>query len=131
MLRTILRTLNLPCAIFTSTRRSLKSRPWAVVKRVSSVWRRRHSTLLLLDYCLPDMNGLEVLKQLAQTDRQLTVVLVTSDGDEALVVNDYVAKGGAYLDTFPDLLHDAVKRHADKHSLGLPVGTEPRLILFV
>ena len=42
--------------------------------------------LLLLDCRLPDMNGLEVLKQLAQAGRHLSVVLVSSDGNEDLVV---------------------------------------------
>ena len=56
--------------------------------------------LLLLDYRLPDMDGLEVLKWLAKTGIPVPAVLVTGSGDEELVSKalrlcavNYVTKG--------------------------------------
>src|ERR1700752_4811938 len=42
--------------------------------------------VLLLDNHLPDMDGLDVLKELAAREAFLPVILVTGLGDEALVV---------------------------------------------
>src|SRR5688500_13270661 len=41
---------------------------------------------LLLDHRLPDMDGIDVLKQAALAGRSMPVVMVTGIGDEALVV---------------------------------------------
>jgi PAS domain S-box-containing protein len=66
------------------------------------LWRRYHPDVVLLDYQLPDVNGLEVLKQLQQSSQQLSlpVVVVTGQGDETLAVEmmkagaqDYLVKG--------------------------------------
>src|SRR5439155_17644070 len=67
--------------------------------------------LLLLDNHLPDMDGIDVLKELLNKERSLPVVMVTAVGDEALVVQvlrlgvwDYVAKQGDYLARLPTVL---------------------------
>ena len=70
--------------------------------------------VLLLDNRLPDMDAVDVLKQLAEQGPPLPVVVVTAAGDEALVVQllrlgawDYVAKEGDYIERLPDILRNA------------------------
>lgn len=93
--------------------------------------------LLLLDYRLPDMNGLAVLRAVIHTGLQIPVVLVTGSGDEDLVVKalrlgaaDYIPKLGNYLETMPDILRGAIKEHHRKQHQGLLV-TRPVRILYV
>jgi PAS domain S-box-containing protein len=93
--------------------------------------------LLLLDYHLPDMEGLDVLRTLVRTQVAIPVVLVTGLGDEELVVKalhlgaaNYVPKVGNYLATLPKLLHSVLKEHQVKLSQGILV-REPRRILYV
>ncbi|MFI3136373.1 MAG: response regulator, partial [Methylococcaceae bacterium] len=94
--------------------------------------------LLLLDYRLPDMNGLEVMKGLAQTGLSVPVVLITGAGDEQLVGKalrlgavSYVTKGNHYLETLPEQLCVVLEDHLTKQSLGLPTANDARKILYV
>jgi PAS domain S-box-containing protein len=66
------------------------------------LWRRYQPDVVLLGYQLPDVDGLEVLKQLQQISHQicLPVVVVTGQGNEAIAVEmikagsqDYLMKG--------------------------------------
>jgi len=74
--------------------------------------------LLLLDYQLPGMNGLEVLKELDQVrELDLPVVLVTGRGSEEMAVQalrlgaaDYLVKNPGYLYRLPSVLEDAYHR---------------------
>ncbi len=86
--------------------------------------------VLLLDNHLPDMDGIDVLKELAIKEVLLPVVMVTNVGDEALVVQvlrlgawDYVPKHGEYLRTLPTVLKNAVTEHRalqeQAHAAGL------------
>jgi signal transduction histidine kinase len=70
--------------------------------------------VLLLDNHLPDMDGIDVLKQMALRHLSVPVVMVTGTGDEALVVqvlrlgaSDYVPKRGSYLETLSAVLRQA------------------------
>jgi PAS domain S-box-containing protein len=66
------------------------------------LWRQYRPDAILLDYHLPDLDGLEVLKQLQQSSQQicLPVIVVTGQGNEAIAVEtmkagsqDYLVKG--------------------------------------
>ncbi len=94
--------------------------------------------LLLLDYRLPDMDGLEVLKWLSQTGMPVPVVLVTGSGDEELVSKalrlgavNYVAKGQHYLDSLPEQLCAVLEEHRAKQSQEAPVANAVCKILYV
>jgi two-component system cell cycle sensor histidine kinase/response regulator CckA len=93
--------------------------------------------LLLLDHCLPDMEGMDVLRTLVHNCVSVPVVLITGSGDEDLVVKalhlgaaNYVPKLGNYLETLPGLLRLIIKEHSLKISQGLLVAG-PRRILYV
>jgi len=94
--------------------------------------------LLLLDYRLPDMDGMEILTWLIQVGMQIPVVLVTGARDEELVVKalkmgatDYVPKNNHYLETLPELLHSVLKERCHKQSVELLATTYIRRILYV
>src|SRR5258706_10792326 len=66
---------------------------------------------LLLDNHLPDMDGVDVLNELAAKEVSLPVVVVTGVGDETLVVHllrlgawDYVPKQENYIQSLPAVL---------------------------
>ncbi len=72
--------------------------------------------MLLLDYRLPGMNALELLKELRQVHRvDVPMVLITGQGDEEVAVQalklgatDYVVKNPGYLHKMPHILANAV-----------------------
>src|SRR5262245_48931390 len=74
--------------------------------------------VLLLNNRLPDMDGTDVLKELARKDVRLPVVMVTGVGDESLVIqvlrlgaSDYVPKQGNYVESLPEVLKNAVTEY--------------------
>jgi Response regulator containing CheY-like receiver, AAA-type ATPase, and DNA-binding domains len=75
--------------------------------------------VLLLDNQFPDMEGIDVLREIGLKHLYLPVVVVTGVGDEVLVVQvlrlgaaDYVVKRGNYLETLPGVLRRAVAEHS-------------------
>src|ERR1051326_1126038 len=94
--------------------------------------------LLLLDNHLPDLDGIDVLKELANRQFSLPVVMVTAVGDEALVVQvlrmgawDYVAKQGDYLARLPTILTRIVSHYRKLEQQGRLPGHRQRRILYV
>src|ERR1051326_4933697 len=94
--------------------------------------------LLLLDNHLPDLDGIDVLKELANRQFSLPVVMVTAVGDEALVVQvlrlgawDYVAKQGDYLARLPTVLTRVVSHFRRLAEQGQLPDRRRRLILYV
>ena len=71
--------------------------------------------LLLLDHHLPDMDGLELLRQLTVEGPRVPVVMVTGVGHDELVMQAlragacyYVPKSGDHLATLPAILRPIV-----------------------
>ena len=94
--------------------------------------------LLLLDYRLPDMLGLEVLRALNEVGSPMPVVMITGEGDEELVLKalrlgaaNYSAKSSRYLESLPRLLHGVLEENRRRQSQGLPAANLPRRILYV
>ncbi len=80
--------------------------------------------LMLLDYELPDMNGLELVRALERNDMEVPFVVTTGNGNEAVAVEfmkqgalDYVIKGGAFLDMVPPVVKRALQQVAADESL--------------
>jgi PAS domain S-box-containing protein len=75
--------------------------------------------IILLDYSLPDGNGLEALEALPARGYQLPIVMVTGRGDERVAAQaiqrgavDYLVKTGDYLKILPALIEKAVRTQA-------------------
>ena len=71
---------------------------------------------IIIDYALPDLDGIDVLERMAVGRRLPATVMVTGRGNESLVVralklgvDDYLVKdsGDAYLDLLPELVEKA------------------------
>jgi signal transduction histidine kinase len=93
---------------------------------------------LLLDNHLPDVDGLDILKELGERDLSLPIVVVTGVGDEQLAVKvlglgaiDYVPKQDQYVERVPAVVRQAVAEHRllpERHAIGRP---RSRRILYV
>ena len=84
-----------------------------------SLLQQKRYDVLLLDNHLPDMDGVDVLKELGARRMAVPVVMVTGIGDEELAVQvlqlgavDYVPKDGNYIERLPAVLRRAVDDHA-------------------
>jgi len=94
--------------------------------------------VLLLDYRLPDMDGIELLKELTALGVKLPIVMVTGTGDEELVVkilrfgtSDYVPKDANYLKTLPAILKNAVSDYRARQERGQSLATLRYHILYI
>src|SRR6185503_19146242 len=94
--------------------------------------------VLLLDNHLPDMDGIDVLRELTVKAVPMPVVMVTAVGDEALVVQvlrlgawDYVPKQGNYVESLPAVLRDAVSEYRTQQGWGQGAARRQRRILYV
>jgi signal transduction histidine kinase len=82
--------------------------------------------VLLLDNRLPDMDGVDVLRELMARGSALPVVVATGAGDEELAVqvlrlgaSDYVAKEPGYLERLPGTLRSAIERQRGQPPAGV------------
>ena len=73
---------------------------------------------IVLDYSLPQKNGLELLKEIVGAAYDAPVVMITSHGDEKIAVEamksgayDYVSKADDYLTKLPQVLQKAIRAH--------------------
>jgi signal transduction histidine kinase len=79
---------------------------------------RQSYAIVLLDYSLPRLNGLQVLAEIRRRGATVPVVMVTGQGDERIVVeamgagaSDYVIKSSGYLTTLPTVIRKVLKQH--------------------
>jgi two-component system NtrC family sensor kinase len=86
----------------------------------SSLLKVQNFDIVLLDYNLPDKNGLEVLRELKDGEISSPIVLVTGHGHERVAVEalkagafDYVVKSAEY----PSFLPNLVRRVLDKYRI--------------
>jgi signal transduction histidine kinase len=74
--------------------------------------------IVLLDYRLPRVSGLDVLREIRKREMRVPVVMVTGQGDERVAVeamqagaSDYVIKSSGYLTTLPTVIRKVLKQH--------------------
>jgi len=79
---------------------------------------RQSYAIVLLDYSLPRLNGVQVLAEIRKRDATVPVVMVTGQGDERVAVeamragaSDYVIKGSGYLTTLPTVIKKVLEQH--------------------
>jgi CheY-like chemotaxis protein len=73
--------------------------------------------LLLVDLHLPDGSGFEILNYVRDRNLPLSVVILTSAGDQQSAItaiklgaDDYLPKKNGYLERLPDILNTAITR---------------------
>ena len=73
---------------------------------------------VLLDYSLPKMTGLDVLRRMREKGINLPVILITGQGDESIAVEamkvgaaDYIIKTKNYFDTLPTVVENVVRKY--------------------
>ena len=86
--------------------------------------RRQKFTCILLDYRLPDKDGVDVLKDLRRCDFETPVVMLTGSGGEDVAIEafkngaqDYVVKSSVGERDLIGVMEQAIQRKADEISL--------------
>ncbi|MCB0274269.1 MAG: response regulator, partial [Calditrichaeota bacterium] len=76
-----------------------------------------HFDLLVVDYQLPGMDGLEVIQNLASRGKLPSTIMLTATGDEGIAVeaikwgaSDYLVKEGNYLDLLPAVIRQVLEQ---------------------
>ena len=80
--------------------------------------------LIITDYLLPGMNGLDLLAELQGRHKDIPVVVVTGQGDENIAVNamklgayDYIVKSGDFFSLVPSIIKNVILRKELKRAL--------------
>ena len=84
----------------------------------------RDYDVFLLDYNLPDANGLDILRDLRARKAKTPAIMITGRGDEIVAAKtmqagaaEYVVKYGDYLTTLPDTVTRVIERARLKNAL--------------
>lgn len=74
--------------------------------------------MVIVDYQLPGMDGLQVLRTLTESSLQVPTIMITGAGDEQVAVEamklgvgDYLVKDDNYLKQLPSVINCVLKRH--------------------
>jgi PAS domain S-box-containing protein len=79
---------------------------------------REDFSVVVLDYSLPQVDGMEVLKRIRISEYDVPIIMVTGQGDEKVAVEamkngayDYVIKTQSYLKSLPSIVEKAIEKH--------------------
>jgi diguanylate cyclase (GGDEF)-like protein len=74
--------------------------------------------LLLLDFIMPEMNGLDVLREINSKKYDVPCIIMTGKGNEEIAVEamklgalDYIVKTVGYLESFPEVVPRNLRMH--------------------
>jgi PAS domain S-box-containing protein len=81
--------------------------------------------VIITDYLMPGMNGIEFLEALNKANREIPVVMITGQGDENTAVRamklgawDYLVKSGDFFTLLPSVIEKVIREKNLKESLG-------------
>ncbi|MBW1813256.1 MAG: PAS domain S-box protein, partial [Deltaproteobacteria bacterium] len=81
-------------------------------------------TIILIDYLLPDMNGIEFLEALNQRNIDIPVIMITGHGNENIAVRamksgakDYLVKSGDFFTLLPSIIDNVIRERKLEQSL--------------
>ncbi|MFZ0483905.1 MAG: response regulator, partial [Desulfobacterales bacterium] len=81
-------------------------------------------TVIITDYLLPGMNGIEFLEALSQKNKDIPVIMITGQGDENIAVRamklgavDYLVKSGDFFTLLPTVIEKVVRKNRLEQSL--------------
>lgn len=81
-------------------------------------------TVIITDYLLPGMNGIEFLEALSQKGIDIPVIMITGQGDENVAVRamklgaiDYLVKFGDFFTLLPTVIEKVVRKNRLEQSL--------------
>ncbi len=81
-------------------------------------------TIIITDYLLPGMNGIEFLETLNKKGRDIPVIMITGQGDENVAVSamklgaiDYLVKSGDFFTLLPTVIDKGVRKNRLEQSL--------------
>ena len=73
-------------------RRALRTRGYQVVEAISGkqaldhIEKNKDIDIVITDYAMPEMNGIELLQKIRKTSKSIPVILMTAYGDKDLVI---------------------------------------------
>ena len=81
-------------------------------------------TVIITDYLMPGMDGIEFLEVLNQTDIDIPVIMITGHGDENVAVRamklgakDYLVKSGDFFTLLPSIIDNTIREKKLKQAL--------------
>ena len=81
-------------------------------------------TVIITDYLLPGMNGIEFIEALSQKNKDIPVIMITGQGDENIAVRamksgaiDYLVKSGDFFTLLPTVIEKVVRKNRLEQSL--------------
>ena len=94
--------------------------------------------LLLLDYRLPDMTGIDILRALNQRSERPPAIMITAYGDEESILqclrlgaSDYIPKKGDYISRLPELFKKAYEEEQERNDFLQRAGLSQNYVLYV
>jgi PAS domain S-box-containing protein len=81
-------------------------------------------SVIITDYLLPGMNGIEFLETISQKNKDIPVIMITGQGDENIAVKamksgaiDYLVKSGDFFTLVPTVIEKVVRKNRLEQSL--------------
>ena len=87
-------------------------------------WKQNNPDIMIVDYMLPGISGLELLQKLKGENSNVPVIMVTGQGDEHIAVEaiklgafDYLVKSGNFFNLIPGIIRKAVEHRQTQEKL--------------